>query len=202
MIILVDEWLKKQALFPRKGLARIQATSRTFRSKCHRRHQLFTALRPCLFCRRTQCHDIHYWVPAPLLQSHHNRRLLAALPAPETDPSRHLRTSKVSLLYLAHINCLLYPIIHCLQGMGAQEEDFLAILYIILHWLIAVIVLIWFLYSFCLDYSQFKKRRENFAKENGIVIVDVVHLSICADLISSSLLHFAFVLLVVLNWWL
>ncbi|KAG0530519.1 hypothetical protein BDA96_05G193700 [Sorghum bicolor] len=45
----------------------------------------------------------------PLLQRHHTRRLLTALPAPETetDPSQHLHTFKVKLLYLAHINCLL-----------------------------------------------------------------------------------------------
>ena len=60
---------------------------------------------PCLLRRQPNAmiHRVH----APLLQSHHTRRLLAALPAPETDSSQHLRTSKVSLLYLAHINCLL-----------------------------------------------------------------------------------------------
>jgi|UPI00076BBF42 hypothetical protein len=45
----------------------------------------------------------------PLLQRHHTRRLLTALPAPETetDPSQPLHTFKVKLLYLAHINYLL-----------------------------------------------------------------------------------------------
>ncbi|KAG0523169.1 hypothetical protein BDA96_07G100800 [Sorghum bicolor] len=50
---------------------------------------------------------IYTWFLPPLLQSHHTKCLLTALPAPETDPSQHLHTSKVSLLYLAHINCLL-----------------------------------------------------------------------------------------------
>ena len=62
----------------------------------------------CLACSGDGPNAMIHRVPAPfLLQSHHTRRLLAALPAPETDPSQHLRTSKVSLLYLAHINCLL-----------------------------------------------------------------------------------------------
>jgi hypothetical protein len=46
---------------------------------------------PCLLQRRTQCHDIHR-VPVPLLHSHHTRRLLATLPAPETDLFVRTRT--------------------------------------------------------------------------------------------------------------
>jgi hypothetical protein len=95
-----------------------------------------------------------------------------------------------------------YPIMHCCREWEFRKKVSRQILCIILHWLIACIVLIWLLYSFCSDHSQFEKRWENFAKEIDIVIVDVVRPSICADLISSGLLHYAFVLLVVLNRWL
>ena len=100
----------------------------------------------CLACSRDGPNAMIHRVPAPfLLQSHHTRRLLAALPAPETDPSQHLRTSKVSLLYLAHINCLLSH--NALPaGNGSSGRRFLGKFSVLFcFWLITCMVLIWLL---------------------------------------------------------
>ena len=106
----MNDW--RSGLFPRKGLAR-QATSRTFRSKCHRRHQLLTVLPApetdpmpwytgflCLYCKAT----------TPLQRQTH----------PSTCAPPRSACSTLLILIVS------YPIMHCLQGMGVQEEGFLA----------------------------------------------------------------------------
>ena len=78
----------------------------------------------CLLRRRTQCHDI-YWVlrlcyKATMPDSSSLPYLLQRQTHPSTCASPRSACSTLLMLIIS------YPIMHCLQGTGVQEEGFLA----------------------------------------------------------------------------
>ena len=111
---------RRSGLFPRKGLAR-QATSRTFRSKCHCRHQLLTTL-PALETDPMPWYTgfLHLCCKATTPDASSLPYLLQRQTHPSTCAPPRSACSTLLILIVS------YPIMHCLQGMGVQEEGFLA----------------------------------------------------------------------------
>jgi len=111
----------------------------------------------CLACSGDGPNAMIHRVLVPLLQSHHT--------TPETDPSQHLRTSKVSLLYLAHINCLLSN--NALPaGNGSSVRRFLGKFSVLFcFWLITCMVLIWLL-LFLFRPQPVREEEGNFCQRN------------------------------------